>query len=118
LYALLGYAPADVGPLGGHPLFVGRDGDTSWRRRQAFLIASSYGAVYGTLRQNGRRLYVADTVDGRDYAFDLSSGTLGTQIEATPAAAVENRRLIEQQLDALGGWYHYAARTPDACGRP
>jgi len=118
LYALLGYAPADVGPLGGHPLFVGRDGDTSWRRRQAFLIACSNGAVYGTLRQNGRRLYVADTVDGRDYAFDLSSGTLGTQIEATPAAAVENRRLIEQQLDALGGWYHYAARTPDASGRP
>src|SRR5213079_2380133 len=54
LYALLGHEPRDRGTLFGRPLFVPPDADLSWRRREQFLLASSYGAVYARMRQNGR----------------------------------------------------------------
>jgi hypothetical protein len=66
LYGLLGYAPHDLGSLFGRPLFVDPGADLSWRRRESFLLASSYGAVYGMLRDNGRLMYVVDAVYGRE----------------------------------------------------
>ena len=38
---------------------------------EALVIASSYGAVYGVLRDNGARLFIADGVNNRDYAYVL-----------------------------------------------
>jgi hypothetical protein len=109
LYALLGYQPRDLGPLFGRPIFTARESDVSLRRRDAFLLASSYGAVYGILRQNGRRMYVVDAVDGRDYAFDLT-GSTGTAA-ITPAMTTMNRQLIDEQLRALGSVYRYRSVT-------
>ena len=105
LYALLGYEPEDLGPLFGRRLFAPRDDDSSLRRPDPFLLASSYGAVYGVLRQNGRRLYVVDAVDGREYAFDLSASA--ENVPVTPAMTTVNRRLIEEQLRALASVYRY-----------
>jgi hypothetical protein len=105
LYALLGYAPQDLGPLFGRSLFTPRDRASHHRRREAFLLASSYGAVYGAVGQNGRRLYVVDTVDGTEYAFDTSA--LPHRLVVTPPMIATNRRLIEQQLDALATVYRY-----------
>jgi hypothetical protein len=106
LYALLGYEPADLGPLFGRPLFVAPDADVSWRRRQPFLVASSYGAVYGALRDNGRRLFVVDAVEGRESAFDMTRSQ-GERLEVTPAMAEENRRFVRQQLELVAGRFHY-----------
>ena len=39
LYALLGYEPADLGPLFGRSFFTPPNGDSSWRRREPFLLA-------------------------------------------------------------------------------
>ena len=72
---LLGYQPQDLGPLFGRSFFTPSDGDSYRRRREETLLASSYGAVYGVLSQNGRRLYVVDTVDATEYALDLRSGS-------------------------------------------
>ena len=44
LYALLGHASADLGPLFGSPLFVRAGAELAARHRQSFLLASSYGA--------------------------------------------------------------------------
>ncbi len=109
LYALLGYEPADLGPLFGRPLFVAPDADVSWRRRQPFLVASSYGAVYGALRDNGRRLFVVDAVEGRESAFDMTRSQ-GERLEVTPAMAEENRRFVRQQLELLAARFHYRKR--------
>ena len=106
LYALLGYTPRDLGPLFGRPLFLDHDGELTSRRRDSFLIASSYGAVYGMLRDNGRLMYVVDTVDGREYAFDLAS-VPGGRIEVTQTMTNENRRMIRDELTALAALYHY-----------
>jgi hypothetical protein len=107
LYALLGYQPQDLGPLFGRSFFTPRDGDSSWRRREASLLASSYGAVYGILSQNGQRLYVVDTVDAAEYALDLNTGFQRHTL--TPLLMSASRRAIEEQVRALGAFYRYPA---------
>jgi arylsulfatase A-like enzyme len=107
LYALLGYEPADLGSFFGRPLFVSPDADTSWRRRERFLLASSYGTVYGTLRHNGRRLFVVDAIDGRDTAFDIGTTFVGQRLEITQAMIADNRGLIREELTALARRYGY-----------
>lgn len=109
LYALLGYQPTDLGPLYGAPLFSRRGTPLaeSRRRRDPFLLASSYGAVYGMLRHNGRALYIADAVAGRDYAYDLSDGGLGQRVEITDAMRDLNWRLIREQVTAIAQQYRF-----------
>ena len=110
LYALMGYEPADLGALFGRTLFVRPEAlaaASAWRRQQPFLLASSYGAVYAMLRDNGSRMYGVDAVDGRDYAFDSSQGLLDRRVGSTPSMADENRRTILDQLSALAATYHY-----------
>lgn len=106
LYALLGYEPADLGPLFGRPLFVSPEADVSWRRRQPFLVASSYGAVYGAVRDNGRRLFVVDAVEGRESAFDMTRSQ-GERLEVTRAMAEENRQFVQQQLELVAARFLY-----------
>jgi arylsulfatase A-like enzyme len=105
LYTLVGYQPADLGPMFGRSFFTPRDGDSSWRRREMSLVASSYGAVYGVLSQNGRRLYVVDTVDATEYAMDLTGEP--RRLTVTPAMMAVNRRAIEDRLRALATFYRY-----------
>jgi hypothetical protein len=100
LYALLGYHSADLGPLFGRPLFVEPETDVDWRRRQSFLVASSYGAVYGTVRNNGRRLFVVDAVDGRESAFDMTMSP-AARLAVTGGMIEQNQRTIAQQLGML-----------------
>jgi hypothetical protein len=109
LYALLGYAVAPhEWPLG-RPLFVPAGNGRSSRDREPALLASSYGPVYGVLRDNGRILYIADGVNRRDYAYDL--GMLKpVRLGVTAAMRTENRAFITSRLDALASIYHFTPR--------
>jgi arylsulfatase A-like enzyme len=98
LYALMGYAMSAPADFMGRSAFGPPDADFRWRRREPFLVASSYGAVYGLLRQNGTSLYAVDAVEGRDNAFDLADDGVGKRIEITPALTTDARDLIRAQL--------------------
>jgi arylsulfatase A-like enzyme len=106
LYALLGYEPEALGPRNGAPLF-GKTPDEDARRRDPFLLSSSYGAVYGMLRHNGRALYIADAVEGRDYAYDLSDGGLGHRVQITDAMRELNWRLIREEVARIADQYNF-----------
>jgi arylsulfatase A-like enzyme len=75
LYYLLGHRPLRRHPLFGMPLFTVTPQERARDPHAAYLLASSYGAVYGILDNNGRRLDVADGVNYRSYEFEL--GALG-----------------------------------------
>ena len=49
--------------------------ECEWERKRdpqaSHLVVSSYAPVYGTLTEDGRKLYVADGVNYREYLFDL-----------------------------------------------
>ena len=70
-------------------------------------VASSYGAVYGLLSHNGRRLYIADGIEGREYAFDLSPGAGDRRIGVTDAERDAARLTIRRQIGELADWYHF-----------
>lgn len=80
IYASLGYDVSAADPLTGRPLArrtagepagehaSGRTGAPEYR-----VIAASYGAVYAVLSNQGRRLYIADAVQGQAHAYRRES---------------------------------------------
>jgi hypothetical protein len=111
LYALLGYEPGVPGPLAGRTAFGRSADDSAWRRRDEFLLASSYGAVYAVLRRNGTRMYVVDAVDGSDSAFDLSGDGVGRRLPVTETLSTESRAHIRQHLAVLARENRYRPRS-------
>jgi phosphoglycerol transferase MdoB-like AlkP superfamily enzyme len=107
LFALLGHPSRDLGPLFGRPLFAARREElpTAVRARSAYLVASSYGPVYGILRDNGRRLYVADSVNYADELFDLATYPDGKPPLLTDAERAEYRALVREGLDSIDAFY-------------
>jgi hypothetical protein len=110
LYTLLGYDPQPSGPWSGQPAFGPSGDDSRWRRRDEFLLASSYGAVYAMLRRNGTRRYVVDAVDGSDNAFDLSGDGKARRMEITETMSRDNRARIREQLTGLASQNRYRPR--------
>ena len=114
LYYLLGHRPVQKNELFGSPLFTETAAERPRDPRAAYLLASSYAAVYGMLSDEGRKLYVADGVNYRDHLFDLtphgdSAAPLNAQFESE-----ENER-IRQQILAINGFYRFG---DEKGGRP
>lgn len=107
LYALLGHHAADLGPLYGTSVFVPRDRYPS-RRAEPLLIASSYGGVYAVLHDNGSRMYIADGVNGRHYAYGLN-GPSPVRTGVTAGTRAEDQQFIRTQLDDIAHAYRFAA---------
>jgi hypothetical protein len=70
------------------------------------LLASSYGAVYAVVADGGRSLYVADGVNDRDYAYDLTQA-VAVRVGVTEASRARARALIQADIDRLGRMYQY-----------
>jgi arylsulfatase A-like enzyme len=104
-YALAGHHPQDLGPFYGRPLFSRHEGGRS-RADAPQLITSSYGAVYGVLQNNGTRLFIADGVNSRDYAYELD-GNASTRVGVTAEERATSRRFIRAKLDELAVMYQF-----------
>jgi len=105
-YSLRGHRVDDIGRPYGAPLFVPRTcvlGDD--RRRGSFLLTSSYGAAFGLLRRNGRQFYVTDLVERREFAYDLTQGSIGRPGQVSPEMRRVNERIIRQEVEAIEGFY-------------
>jgi arylsulfatase A-like enzyme len=105
LYRLAGDEPAAREPQYGAPLFARSAGELTDRRQETFLVASSYGAVYGVLSANGARLYVADATNGREYAFALTGRPDGERVGLTDSQRETARRAMREQLEAIAADY-------------
>ena len=106
-YALLGHDTHDLGPLFGSTLFVPADRELAPRRRGSFLVASSYAATYGVLRRNGKSMYIADLIEGRECAYDLTKGPLGHRVPVTDDMRRVSQRVIRDRIQALADLYQF-----------
>ncbi|HEX7136746.1 MAG TPA: sulfatase-like hydrolase/transferase, partial [Vicinamibacterales bacterium] len=111
LYALLGQQPVTHEPMEGSSLFVRSPGELTDRRSASFLVASSYGPSYGVLSDNGSRLYIADGINGREYAFDLTASLAGRPLGLTDDQRAAARRVVQEQIDAIASTYHVPQKT-------
>ena len=105
LYYLLGHRPLVGGEIFGRPLCTATPQERIATRRDAYMVASSYGPVYGILRGNGRWLYIADGVNYTDYYYDLMADPAGSTNVVTPEARDEYQQLIREGIDAVNRFY-------------
>ena len=75
IYSALGYQVVPPNTLAGRSLFLATPDDAALRRRDSYVLSASYGAVYAVVSRNGRRLYIADAVQEREYAYERASLT-------------------------------------------
>ena len=107
LYYLLGHRPMRKDELAGMALFTETPGERARDPRASYVVASSYAAAYGTVSEGGRRLYIADGVNYKDYLFDLTSDPPQQESVnmATKAAA---QRKIGEVIRSMNTRYRYS----------
>ena len=111
LYYLTGHKPKNRGELFGRPLFTETSDEQAAFHHDTYLVASSYGPVYGILDGNGRELTVFDAVNYKDYSFDLSS-FLGGQEVLTSSTRAAMTKLVRQKVLAIDAFYGFTPPEP------
>lgn len=111
LYTLLGRAPSPPAPMFGQPLFWPAGQRPPVRPADGDLVASSYGSVYGWISDQGRRLYVADGVDFRDYLFDLDGSPAGRPQPVGPDDRRAGQQAIRAAVEAIAAFYGFNGGT-------
>src|SRR5262245_55770148 len=104
IYSALGYKPVPSNDLMGRSL-ISSDDWLPARRRNSYVIAASYGAVYAVASRNARRLYVADAVRGGDQAFERDHSGTWTSVKVTPGLRAVNQFAIRRYIDELSRLY-------------
>ena len=101
---MLGQPVRDLEPPFGAALFVPPDREPRPRRRESFLLMSSYGPTFALLRRNGKFLYISDLVNWREYAYTLFREPLGERVPVTETlrrAGQADIRIKMDEVDAL-----------------
>ncbi|MGH9944311.1 MAG: sulfatase-like hydrolase/transferase [Pyrinomonadaceae bacterium] len=106
LYYLLRHRPLVMTDgLTGRPLFTETAEERQPHRQDSYLVACSYGPVYGVLGGDGRSLFVTDGINQRDYFYDLESDPQGRRNGLTPALRATYEKLIRSHLAGLRRFY-------------
>jgi hypothetical protein len=74
------------------------------------MLVSSYGPVYAMLRHNGRSLYIANAIEGRDVAYEMDASGRMQRQTPTDVLRTVNRRLIRDHIGRIAAEYHF---TPE-----
>jgi hypothetical protein len=106
LYAALGYEPRPADGLAGRPLIGEADDEARRRRRDAHVLAASYGAVYAALWRNGTRLYIADAINNTEAAYARRPGGVWSPRPVSADERMVGRMAIRRYLDELSRVYN------------
>jgi arylsulfatase A-like enzyme len=107
VYDVLGYTPAPPDALRGRSLIRANQEASPDRRRDSYVLAASYGAVYAVVSRNGRRLYIADAVQERDYAYERSSpdDLRWTEVKVDEGTRALGQLRIRRHVDTVAHTY-------------
>jgi arylsulfatase A-like enzyme len=118
LYYLLGHRPVTNYQLLGRPLFTRTLEEQQAYKRDAYLVADSYGPVYGLLRDNGRSLFVADAGKNKAYVYDLTRGYGGRRVNVSDDLTSECEKLIALDLHRIQAFYKFQPQQQLTATRP
>jgi hypothetical protein len=107
LYYLLGHRPLHKSEIFGRPLFTETEEERKEYLRETYLVASSYGPVYGILRHNGDSLFIADAANDKEYSYDLTGDFRGAQKRLTPGMRADNEALIRRYIQSISQFYNF-----------
>jgi membrane-anchored protein YejM (alkaline phosphatase superfamily) len=105
LLSLLGQPVPDLSPPFGASLFVAPDRTLSARRRDSFLLMSSYGSSFAVLRRNGKFLYISDLVTSREYGYTLFQKPVGERVPLNDTMRRTGQAAIRAKLAEVEGIY-------------
>ena len=105
LYKILGYRPMRENGMFGMAI-IGADRTAIQKRRTLpYLVASSYGPVYGLLTSNGDDLYIIDAINTVERRYDLRRGFNGEPTAITQTARAGAAPVIRRQVGEIAGYY-------------
>jgi hypothetical protein len=105
LYKLLGHEPRDREPLFGMTL-IGSDVNAVARRRhRGYLVASSYGPVYGLVADNGQELYIVDGVNTAEHRYEFRDGLPGRATTVSENERAAAAGAIREQVLEIARFY-------------
>ncbi|HEU4413299.1 MAG TPA: sulfatase-like hydrolase/transferase [Candidatus Angelobacter sp.] len=113
LYYILGKRPVCSSEITGRPLFTEQLSEQNTYRHDSYLLASSYGAVYGILSDKGSRLYIADGVNYTDYLYDLSASALGVRSQVPGSVKRESETLIRRYVQDVDAFYGFSGKQEE-----
>jgi len=107
LYYILGHRPILRNEIFGRPLFTETAEEAASYLRDSYLVASSYGPVYGILSGNGRSLYIVNAENYRDYFFHFPEDPSDVSQPVTASLREKNEELIRRDVLAIDHFYHF-----------
>lgn len=107
LYYLLGHQPIVNNDLFGRPLFTTAPGESAKYVRSSYMIASSYGPVYGLLQNAGHSLYVADGVEYDDHLYAWGDGSSVSNGTITPEIRADRQQQIRDDVNEISRFYSF-----------
>jgi hypothetical protein len=107
LYYLLGHRPIARNDLFGRPLFTTTPEEAASYLRSSYLVASSYGPVYGLLENSGHSLYVADAVEYDDHFYEWGEGKRVTSDTITSEIRADHRKQIRDYVNEIAKFYNF-----------
>lgn len=110
LYYLLGHKPVLRNEIFGRPLFTDSPQEQADYLRDWYMVASSYGPVYGILKNSGHSLFVVDAVNYQDYFFTLGENLMGKSEPVTSSMRADNERWIRDDILAVDRFYKFGER--------
>jgi hypothetical protein len=107
LYYLLGHRPIRVDRALGRPLFTATAEEQVPYRQDHYLLASSYGAVFGILDGTGKALYISDGVNFADHLYRLDQGPVGTKRPLAGEQKARYDKMILDDIDLVNRFYQF-----------
>src|SRR6185437_747164 len=117
LYELLGHGPVISRPEFGRPIFTKTAAEHQQYLRDSYLIASSYGALYGLLYENGSKLFIAElALTGREEFFDLAKDPGASHNVLTPEQKQQYEAQLRTDIQQIANLYNYRYHVPTLLG--
>lgn len=112
LYYLLGHGPIVNDPRFGRPLFTRTKAEADEYRRTNYLVASSYGPIYGLLSNNGKSLFVANAIKGTNQYFDLTKDPEGGVNRINDKILAKDQKIVHDDVQSIANLYRYQYHAP------
>jgi hypothetical protein len=112
LYTLMGHPTNNDSWMWGQSLFWPTDSPSPRKNHEPYLLASSYGAVFGLLEKNGDELYIVDAVNLTEHYYDLRASTpIIRSISADDRAY--KFKLLRTRISEINSFYNYRGSNDD-----
>ncbi|MGC2695412.1 MAG: sulfatase-like hydrolase/transferase [Candidatus Angelobacter sp.] len=110
LYELAGHGPVIARPEFGRPLFTRTDTEMEKYRQGSYMIASSYGFLYGLLYDNGKKLFTES--EEADQFFDLDHDPEATHNVITKEIRRRSEAQLRTDIQQIADLYGYKYTSP------